>query len=248
MSQRPRSVVVSALLRAVPLFFSARLFALVLLPLVVASFVWLVVAWWAWDPLVGWLSRSLFAWGGRFGGVAAGLLAALLLTFAAVLTAVTAIAVLAMPVIVDGVAARDFPALERRRGGTFAGSVVNALATITLFVPAWLLALLLLAIPPVYVAAGIVLNAWLNQRLFRYDALALHADAAELRTVIRSARGPLFRLGLAVAPLSFVPLVNLLAPLYAGIAFTYLCLDELAALRSRAALPGGVDPPVMRSD
>lgn len=247
MSQRPRSVVVSALLRAVPLFFSARLFALVLLPLVLASLVWLVVAWWAWDPLVGWLSRSLFAWSGSFGGVAAGMLAALLLTFAAVLTAVTAIAVLAMPVIVDGVAARDFPALERRRGGTFAGSIVNALGTIAMFVPAWLLALLLLAIPPVYVAVGIVLNAWLNQRLFRYDALALHADAAELRTVIRSARGRLFRLGLAVAPLSFVPLVNLLAPLYAGIAFTYLCLDELTALRSRATLRASDDPPVTRS-
>jgi uncharacterized protein involved in cysteine biosynthesis len=247
MTQDSRSVVVAALMRAVPLFFSARLFALVLMPLVVASVAWLVVAWWAWEPLVGWLSRSLFAWSGSFGGVAAGVLAALLLTFAAVLTALTAIAVLAMPVIVEGVAARDFPALERRRGGSFAGSVVNALGTIAIFVPAWLLALLLLAIPPAYVAVGIVLNAWLNQRLFRYDALALHADAAELRTVIRSARGRLFRLGLAVAPLSFVPLLNLLAPLYAGIAFTYLCLDELTALRLRATLRASGDPPVTRS-
>ena len=36
-------------------------------------------------------------------------------------------------------------------------------------------------------------------------------------------------------PLSLVPIVNLwILPIYAGIAFTELCLDELARLRSRA--------------
>ena len=62
----------------------------------------------------------------------------------------------------------------------------------------------------------------------------MHADAAELPAVIRAARARLFRLGLAIAPLSLVPVVNLFASLFAGIAFTYLCLDELAALRSQA--------------
>lgn len=233
--------------RAVPVFFSARLLALVLLPLVIAAGAWLLVAWWVWEPLVGWLSHSVFAWTGRFGGMAGGILAALLLMIAAVVTALGAIAVLAMPVIVDGVAARDFAALERRHGGTFAGSVANAVGTIAVFVPLWLLALLLLPLPPVYIAVGLVQSAWLNQRLFRYDALALHADAGELRSVIRSARRRLFALGLAVAPLSFVPLVNLLAPLYAGIAFTYLCLDELAAARTRAADATLADVPISRS-
>jgi len=46
-------------------------------------------------------------------------------------------------------------------------------------------------------------------------------------------RGRLLVLGLVLAPLSLIPLVNLFAPIYAGIAFTYLCLDELAAFRAR---------------
>lgn len=235
--------VARALVRAIPVFFSARMFALVLLPLLIAASVWLLVAWWAWEPLVGWLSQSVFAWTGRFGATAATVVAALLVMIAGVLTAVAAIAVLAMPVIVDGVAERDFAALERGRGGTFAGSLGNAAATIAAFIPLWVLALLLLPIPPAYVAVGIVLNAWLNQRMFRYDALALHADAGEMRTVIRAARWRLFALGLALAPLSFVPVANLLAPLYAGIAFTYLCLDELASLRaSSGGLPVAAAP------
>jgi CysZ protein len=234
MIKRGLSPINAALLRAVPVLFSARLFALVALPLVAAAFAWIVVAWWAWEPLVRWLSQSLFAWSDRFGPVAAAFLAAVLLMVAAVLTALVAIAVLAMPVIVEAVAARDFADLERRRGGTFAGSLINALRAVALFVPFWLLTLPLLVFPPAYIVASILLNAWFNRRLLPYDALALHADREELRTVIRSARGRLFRLGLAIAPLSLVPLVNLFASLFAGIAFTYLCLDELAALRARA--------------
>jgi CysZ protein len=59
-----------------------------------------------------------------------------------------------------------------------------------------------------------------------------------MRVVIRGARGRLVLLGLVLAPLSFVPVVNLLVPIYAGVAFTYLCLDELARLRARGVPPG----------
>jgi uncharacterized protein involved in cysteine biosynthesis len=52
--------------------------------------------------------------------------------------------------------------------------------------------------------------------------------------VIRSARARMFGLGLMLSPLSLVPFVNLVAPLYAGLAFTCLCLGELDELRRRA--------------
>jgi len=176
---------------------------------------------------------------GVFHGVfqlGAALLAVLLLTLAAVTTALIAIAVLAMPVIVELVAAREFPDLARRRGGSLAGSVANALVTVGIYALLWVAALVLLFVPPIYVAATLLLNAWLNQRLFRYDALALHADRAELAEIVRGARNRMFLLGLLLAPLSLVPVVNLVAPLYAGIAFTYLCLNELTALRASPRL------------
>ena len=94
-----------------------------------------------------------------------------------------------MPVIVDTVAARNFATLAKGHGGTFAGSLRNAVVAIGVFVPLWLLALLLLAVPPVYVAVSLLLNAWLNARLFRYDALAVHADRDEMRAVIRARAG-----------------------------------------------------------
>ena len=239
----PRAVrgrILRALAGALPVFFSARLFAVVAVPLAAAALGWLCIGWWAWEPLADWLSGFSLLGEDRVGGLGhrigqfgAALLALVLLMLAAVVTALIAIAVLAMPVIVELVAARDFATLARRRGGSFAGSTANALVTVAVYALLWLAALFLLFVPPLYVAATLLLNAWLNQRLFRYDALALHADRAEMREVVRRARKRMFLLGLLLAPLSLVPLVNLVAPLYAGIAFTYLCLSELTALRAR---------------
>ena len=246
-----RGRILRALASAVPVFFSARLFAVVAAPLAAAAVGWLLVGWWAWEPLTEWLAGfALFGdgfgqLGHRIGQFGAALLALLLLMLAAIATALIAIAVLAMPVIVELVAARDFATLARRRGGSFTGSVTNALTTVAVYVVLWLLALFLLFVPPLYVAATLLLNAWLNQRLFRYDALALHADRAELREVVRRARKRMFVLGLLLAPLALVPFVNLVAPLYAGIAFTYLCLSELTVLRAsaRQSSPSAAEPP-----
>jgi uncharacterized protein involved in cysteine biosynthesis len=222
-------------MRAIPALFSARIVAVVFLPVIASAVFWTAIGWFAWQRLTQWLSAAFPGTNSGWNLFAAGASAVLLLMLAAVLTALVAVAVLAMPVIVDTVAQRDFPALEKRRGGSFTGSLANALVAVTLFLPLWLLALFLLALPPLYLAVTLLLNAWLNQRLFRYDALALHADAEELPAVIRIARGRLFGLGLVLAPLSLIPFVNLLAPLCAGTAFCYLCLDELAAFRARNA-------------
>ena len=228
----PRGVF-AALTRAVPVFFSARLFALVLVPLVGAALLWSVVAWFGWAPLAQWLGARLFDATSGLSAFTSGVIATLALILAAALTALVAIAVFAMPVIVDLVAARHFATLERRNGGTFIGSAANALTAIALFLPLWILSLFTLFLPPLYVAISLALNAWLNQRMFRYDALATHADRNELSQVIRASRRKLFLLGLVLAPLSLVPLVNFVAPLYAGVAFTHLCLDELAVIRAR---------------
>ncbi|HET9045432.1 MAG TPA: EI24 domain-containing protein [Casimicrobiaceae bacterium] len=232
----------SALTRALPVFASARIWSVVLLPLIGAAVLFVVIAWWAWTPLIQWTAVTVFGAPRGVGDVATGwgVAAAIVATFLvfvalALVTALTAIAVLAMPVIVSAVAARDFPTLERRKGGTFAGSLLNALVATIVFVPLWIGSLFLLAVPPLFVAASLALSAWLNQRLLRYDALAEHADAAELRAIVGNARGKLFGLGLVLAPLSYVPVINFVAPLYAGVAFTYLCLGELAKRRSAPA-------------
>ena len=228
--------IANALRRALPLLFTARIIALATLPLLVAAVVWIAIAVMAWNPVTEAIARFFSAAEpGAWQRFAADAIAALMFVALAVVTALTAIAVLTMPVIVKIVAARHFPTLEAKRGGTLAGSIRNASVALTVFVVLWLLALPLLVLPPVYVAASLLLNAWLSQRMFRYDALAEHASEQETASILRDNRSRLFGLGVALSPLSLVPIVNVLVlPIYAGIAFTELCLSELARLRARA--------------
>lgn len=207
------------------------------MPLLVAALAWIVIGIAAWHPLVatvaGWFGAT-DAGGITLQTALAALLAAVMIAVLAVATGLVAVAVLAMPVIVRAVASRHFPALAAHDGGTVTGSLANAIAAIAIFVPLWLATLPLLFVPPLYVAASMLLNAWFTQRTFRYDALAVHASGDEIRTVLRHSRGRLFALGLLLSPLSLVPVFNILVlPVYAGIAFAELCLAELAALRGQ---------------
>ena len=217
----------------------ARILAVVFAPLLGAALLWSAIAWFAWGPLSRWIADTFLGGDAGWSHRVAAAVAAVLLMLAAVLTVLAAVAVLAMPVIVATVAMRDYPLLVRGNGGTFTGSLVNAMTAIIVFLPLALLSLFLLWLPPLFAGVSMLLNAWFNQRLFRYDALALHAGRDELPVVIRAARGRLLLLGLLLAPLSLIPFVNLIAPIFAGIAFTYLCLSELAAYRLRVT--GSVD-------
>jgi uncharacterized protein involved in cysteine biosynthesis len=227
--------ILAALRRALPIIVSARIIGLAVLPLLIAAIVWTGIAIAGWTPLTHWLAGLFGAsqgtsWLARIG---ADIIAVLMFAALALMSALTAVAVLSMPIIVRTVAARDFPSLAAMRGGTFAGSVANALKAILIYAPLWLVSLPLLFVPPVYGVVSLVLNAWLTQRMFRYDALAEHASRAEIEAILVRSRMRLMGLGLALSPLSFVPIVNIFVlPLVGGVAFTELCLAELASLRA----------------
>ena len=218
-----------------------RVLALALVPPLVAIAVWLALAWAFADDWARWVAEriattawlswlrdwglsSVFIW-------ASGILAFALLAPLMIITAVLVTELLAMPVIVPLVGERDFPRLDRRRGGTVAGGAWNAATSIALFAALWLLSLPLWLTGVGAVVLPPLISALFNQRVFRYDALAEHASVEERRAVVRDAGGRLYALGLALAALYYVPIVNLLVPVLSGLAFTHLCLGELAQLR-----------------
>jgi hypothetical protein len=235
------SAVLDALIRAMPLLLDRRVLMLVLLPLAGAALLWTVLLIAAWSPIQQALASLFASWLSLIGATSVvdaiaafggGVLAFLLVTLTAGAVALAAVAVLAGPVFVRVAASRYFPALARKRGGTLAGGAANALVALGVWLPLWLLVLPLWLVPGVGLALSLALSAWLNQRLFRYDALAEHASAQERRTVVARARMRLFGLGMLLAPLALVPFANLAAPIFAGLAFTVLCLAELASLRA----------------
>jgi uncharacterized protein involved in cysteine biosynthesis len=138
--------------------------------------------------------------------------------------------------MVEHIAARDYPQLARGKGGSTLGSVWNSLAALFAYLLLWLLVLPLWLILPVAVFVPVLLNGYLNDRVFRYDALAEHATPEEYREILRRGGPQLFGLGIVAALIQLIPLVNLISPVYAGLSFIHFGLAELQKLRNESTV------------
>ena len=236
----------AALARAAHNLFEPRILAVVLLPMVGSILLWSVLAWMFWDPwtggIVGMMSGTavagwLMQWGaGWIINPTAVLLVLIGIVPAIYVTALVITEIIAMPMIVRFIGERYYPGLGREAGGTLIGSVLNAVTGIVVFAVLWIVTLPLWLTGVGAVLAPVLTSAYLNQRMFRYDALAEHASAEEFKRIRRDARGDLFLLGIALSLLFYVPLVNLLVPVLSGLAFTHFCLGRLERARHLESL------------
>lgn len=178
-----------------------------------------------WQWLSGWMADSEL--GAGFVMVVVHVLIALLLLPLVYVTAALIVAAIALPLILEKVAATDYATLERRAGGTQLGSVANAMGAGALFVVAMLVSLPLWLVPGLGIVIPLLLTAWLNRRAFRYDALMMHADRGEMKLIPEQNASGLMMLGVGCAALGYVPILNLFAPAFCGLAFVHYLLEAL---------------------
>ncbi|WP_018077896.1 EI24 domain-containing protein [Thiobacillus denitrificans] len=239
------SGILDALARALRDLFSLRVLWVVVWPMLVAALLWLVLGVTFWHTFSGWLAQGLDAIGIQTWlaelepvwiahGIQA-LLHLLLFVPLVLLTALVITALFAMPALIRLVAGRDYPGLKRENGGGLLGSLWNAVVAVVLFAALWLVTLPLWLIG-IGVIVPFVAAAYLNQRLFRYDAIAEHASANEMAALFKSDRAGWWGLGLLTGLVQFVPLLNLFAPVLAALAFIHYGLARLE--RQRAASTG----------
>lgn len=207
----------------------------VLWPPLVAVAVWVALGVSFWPQAHGALVALLPAipWTGLqwLGDVAAGFL--LLATLGALIYCTTLILVgaVSLPLMMAHVAARDYPDLARHGENAIWGSVANTLAAGAIFAVGWLVTLPLLLIPGVVLVQPLAWTAWLNQRAFRFDALAEHATANERARLIERERGAFAAAGTVTALAAAIPIVNLVVPGFAALVFVHLGLGALRRLR-----------------
>lgn len=237
------SEITKALTKAFVSLLHPRMLLLMLWPVAIALVVWLGLAFAFWSQAAAWLQlqfeqSAVIGWAVTVWPLTyiathlAWILLVLLFLPLVLVTAVLIIGIFSMPAMVAHVAERSYPQLERREGGTFAGSVWNSVAAL-----AWLALLVLLSLPLWFLpllwpVLPIVLFGYLNQRVFRYDALAEHATAWEMKTLFQRDRGDLFLLGVALAFVGMIPLLGFFAPVFGGLAFIHYCLARLGQLRA----------------
>ncbi len=220
-----------------------RMLWLMLWPMLVALGFWGLLALFLWTSLAfrlaQWLQQGLdyaLAWSHIDFGAAALVAANVLLFLGFVplvyLTALFILSIFGMQHMVEYVASRSNPVPERRRGGSMAGSVWNGFVALigllffgALSIPLWFF-------PPLWPLIPLVILAWVNQRLLRYDAVAEHADAAEMKALFRRNRGALYLLGFLLALVAYVPILGFFAPVVFGLAFIHYLLGALSAYRA----------------
>jgi hypothetical protein len=205
--------------RALASALHPRMLWLTFKPFLAATVGWGVILWFSWQTLIGstrvWLDSwsftvtlyRLFDWLG-FSALHAAIAPFIVIAMAIPLIVVTVlllIATLSMPAVIRFLAARHFPALEMRRGGTWYGSLGQALWTTLVCLVLLIVTLPLWLIPPFFALIPPLLWGWLTYRVMSYDALALHATRDERRALVRRFRLPLLLIGIASGLLGSLP-------------------------------------------
>ena len=164
--------------------------------------------------------------------IAANVLLFLLFVPLVYLTALFILGVFGMQAMVEHVARRSYPNLERRRGGSLAGSIWNAFVALAGMVLLGIASLPLWLAPPLWPVITVAILGWGNQRLLRYDALAEHVDGGEFERVLRGRRIPLYVLGVLLALVAYLPFIGFAAPVAFGLAFIHYLLGTLERERN----------------
>lgn len=230
------TAILDATARALRDLFSLRVLWVVIWPMLVSMLLWLALGITFWSTFSGWIEQGLdqigiLVWLAEIepvwiaNGIQA-LLHLMLFVPLVMLTALVLTALFGMPALIRAVAERDYPQLKRDNGGSLVGSVWNAVIAVVLFIALWVVTLPLWLIG-IGVIMPFIAAAYLNQRLFRYDAIAEHATADEMTALFKSERGGWWGLGLLTGLVQFVPVLNLLGPVFAALAFIHYGLARL---------------------
>jgi hypothetical protein len=223
-----------------------RMLWLMVWPMLVALAIWGTVALALWTRTAIWLAALLAGWlqpaasfmrfdFGDAAMIAAQVLLFLLFVPLVYLTALFILGVFGMQKMVDYVASRSFPGLERRHGGATAASAWNGVVALLGMLGLLIASIPLWFVPPLWPLIPLVILGWGNQRLLRHDALCEHADREEMARIFRERRGAMYLLGLLMAISAFVPLAGFAAPVVFGLAFIRYLLGALQELRAKEA-------------
>lgn len=234
----------SALSRASANLFNPRMLWLWSWPMLVSALFWWLIGMFFWTPLSGWIltvipADTLQNWleSSRLQTIAdsvESIINVIIFVTLAITTSLVITALITMPALVNFVAKRYYPDLARMQGGTVTGSLRNVISAIIIFFSLWIITIPLW-FTGIGLLAPLLAAAYLNQRLFFYDALSDHADSAELDKLSSTDRPARWSLGFLTGLLQFVPFLNFFAPTLTALAFTHFELGRLEKLRHTAA-------------
>ena len=232
--------VMLALIRSMGTLARSRVWLMMVGPALVALIVWIGLTIFLLDSLIaGFIELPPMSWLTGWGAVWLAKLFAvlggwLLILAAAYVTAMLLAAIFVLPLLLNYVAASDYPELARMGKDSVTASTWNSISAAALFIVGWVATLPFWLVPGLGLILPLFWMAWLNRRTFAYDALAVHATDEEWRELRRRHAAPLLMLGITLALVAHIPFVGLLAPTLAALAYIHYALEALRKMRQGA--------------
>lgn len=227
--------------------FRPKILMLLFVPPILSFILWGGVAYLYWDEILkiaqAYSDRFLFSgdiptWVIQWLGLTsdsvatavAAAIAVLLLIPLGLVTSFALTGILAMPVVLATVG-RDYSNLEKKGKLKFSSSLKNLILSSLIYLIFWTLTLPLWLVPGLGFALPLLLNGYLNYRLFTYDALADYANRDEIEALLKKHRLDFLILGVILSiPLLFPPFFFIL-PIYSALVFTRYSLIKLERFR-----------------
>ena len=148
------------------------------------------------------------------------------------LTSLLITSIFAMPLVLRHMG-KSFPDLEKRGSSVLVASTQNLLKASVIYGGLWVASLPLWMIPGLGVALPLLLNGYLNYRLFAFDSLGDFASTRELKLLLHRKRIDFLLLGVIISALLLIPPLFFILPIYSALCFARFSLLELEALRAR---------------
>ncbi|WP_094856902.1 EI24 domain-containing protein [Achromobacter aloeverae] len=227
----------------------SMLFA-VLLPFLIALAGGILLLWFGWAPLTGWLRDEASQWHvinsvddwlisvGLFSlkvYLVPVLAAAILLPLSGILGLAIA-AVFVMPLVLRHVGEREYKTVAPRGRHATAVSVWNALWVSLAFGVGWVLTLPLWLVPPMALLLHIFWWAFAFSRMMRIDAIVEHATPAERELLLRRHNMGFWSLGFICALINLLPPAWIFLPVFSALVFAHYGLDALQRLRQETVI------------
>jgi hypothetical protein len=159
------------------------------------------------------------------------LIAVLVIIPLSYLLSVLLVSLVLLPYILKILEENNFPGIEKKRGGTISYSLWNTLKVSVIYLGALAFTLPLWFFPGIAVALPILLSSYLNKNIFVYDVLQDYASVEERQRIEKENWGLLYTLGIILGVINYIPLAFVVAPTFAGLAYSYFCLNALKDLR-----------------
>lgn len=224
-----------------------QMLAILLVPAMLAIVIWATIGYLFWKPLMIWaetdgirllfldrLPATIFQWlhlnPESIAMTLSGLMLLALVVPLVVISALVISSVIATPVVLRFVSKRYYADVQRLGNDSLAESLLNGVKAIGLYGVLWLLTIPLWLIPGVQFFLPILLNTWLNYRVFSYDAMAEHATKEERRAIQKKYRDSYLLLGLVASLLLFPPFF-IIAPVFSALIFCHYSLLKLQSNR-----------------